>query len=99
MPALQEGESWVLTSRSGAERLSAWRRAGKAGVPPAEAVLCASPPGEPANLDLAAVPRLLRERLDVRIAGIQVQTSRYRLTRRGPVAVAPVVLAHYEEKK
>lgn len=68
-PALQEGESWVLTSRSGAERIAAWRSAGIAGVPPEDAVLCASPPGEPAILDLAAVPRLLRERLDVRIAG------------------------------
>jgi hypothetical protein len=68
-PALQDAEAHLLTSRAGAERLSAWRRAGVSGIPADEAILCASPPGDPTALDLASVPRLLRSRLDVRIAG------------------------------
>lgn len=68
-PALREGECYVLTSRAGAERLSAWRRAGAEGAPPEDMLLPASPPGQPEEIDVAAVPRLLRERLGVRMAG------------------------------
>lgn len=68
-PALRECEAWVLTSPAGAERLEAWRRAGVEGVPAPERVLCAGTDEGDESLAVAAVPRLLRERLDVRIAG------------------------------
>jgi hypothetical protein len=55
-------ETVVLTSETGAGRL-------RARAPHLEPLLLvASPPGDPDGLDLAAVPRLLRERLDVRLA-------------------------------
>ena len=68
-PALREGEAFVVTSNAGAKRLSAWHRAGVEGAPAEDRVLCASPPDQPEALDIRAVPRLLRERLDVRLAG------------------------------
>ena len=61
-------ESHVLTSEAGAERLRA--RAKDHGLADRidEILLVASPPGDAETLDIPAVPRLLRERLDIRIA-------------------------------
>lgn len=59
-------EAWLLTSEAGAERLREHGR--NRGLRIDERLLVASPPGRPAQLDVAGVPRLLRDRLDVRLA-------------------------------
>lgn len=67
-PDGSEVEAYVLTSEAGAGRMR--ERMGKYRLrrPPDDMLLVASPAGDPETLDIAAVPRLLRERLDIRIA-------------------------------
>ena len=61
-------ESYILTSHAGAERLRS--RADSFGMRDriASILLVCSPDGKPEELDIAAVPRMLRHRLDIRIA-------------------------------
>jgi len=61
-------EAYVLSSEDGAQRLAERARARGLGLAIGRDILALSPPGQPAVLDVQAVPRLLRERLDVRIA-------------------------------
>jgi len=58
----------LLSSEAGAERLRerARKRAMKLRI--GDEILASSPPGQPEVLDVASLPRLLRKRLDVRIA-------------------------------
>jgi len=72
-PALQRSDSWILTSVDGASRLlDLCRRAGRDAPFSAdrlsEMLLPHSPPDAPSRIDLATVPCMLRDRLDVRIA-------------------------------
>ena len=72
-PALQAPDTWILTSRDGARRLvDLCRQAGpKAPLAPdrlAQMLLPHSATHTPSRIDLATLPRMLRERLDVRIA-------------------------------
>ncbi|MFN2376727.1 MAG: hypothetical protein ABR538_09330 [Candidatus Binatia bacterium] len=59
-------EAWLLTSEAGAGRLRESAR--KKGLRIDDRLLVTSPPGRPAELDVAGVPKLLRDRLDVRLA-------------------------------
>jgi hypothetical protein len=61
-------ESYILTSNTGAERLRS--RAAAHGMQEriGNMLLVCSPEGRPDELDVAAVPRLLRQKLDIRIA-------------------------------
>ena len=72
-PALRSPDARILTSRDGARRLlDLCRQAGpKAPLSPdrlGRMLLPHSTAGAPSRIDLASVPRMLRERLDVRIA-------------------------------
>lgn len=58
-------EALVLTSEAGAERLREDARAKGRRID--DLLLVASPPGDPAAIDLASVPALLRTRLDMRL--------------------------------
>ena len=58
-------ETYVLTSEAGAERMRP--RAAKHGLSE-DVLLVASPPGKPEELDIPAVPALLRRKLDIRLA-------------------------------
>jgi len=58
-------EARVLTSESGAERLREGAKAKGRRID--DLLLVVSPPGDPAAVDLAAVPALLRQRLDLRL--------------------------------
>lgn len=61
-------ESYILTSQTGAERLRS--RAAERNMQHRidDVLIICSPDGRPEDLDLAAVPRLLRHKLDIRIA-------------------------------
>lgn len=61
-------ETYVLTSEAGAARMR--ERFGRYGLRqnPDDLFLVASPPGHPETLDIAAVPDLLKRKLDIRIA-------------------------------
>ena len=61
-------ETYVLTSEAGAARLRG--RAGAHGLAERidEILLPLSPPGRPEELDIPAVPALLRQKLDIRLA-------------------------------
>lgn len=61
-------EVYLLSSQAGAERLRERARARGATLRIDHDILALSPPGEPELLDVAAVPKMLRARLDVRIA-------------------------------
>lgn len=58
-------EAWLLTSEAGAEVLAARARA--KGMDLGGRLLVASPAGRPGEIDAAAVPALLRARLDARL--------------------------------
>ncbi len=61
-------ETYVLTSEAGAARMR--QRMGKYNLrqSPDDVLLVASPKGDPESLDIAAVPALLKAKLDIRIA-------------------------------
>lgn len=61
-------EVYVLSSEAGAHLLAERGRGRGMKLQVGREILALSPPGRPEVLDVAAVPRLLRERLDVRIA-------------------------------
>lgn len=61
-------EVYLLSSQAGAQRLRDRARARGAALRIDHDILALSPPGEPEVLDVAAVPKMLRARLDVRIA-------------------------------
>ena len=62
-PDGRPAETWLLTSEAGARRAAAWVEGSTLRV------LGCSPTGAPARVDLAAIPRLLRKRLDARLVG------------------------------
>ena len=61
-------ETYVLTSEAGAALMK--KRAGQysLGRPIDEILIVVSPPGEPEVLDIASVPKVLRQQLDIRLA-------------------------------
>ncbi|MEE2893858.1 MAG: hypothetical protein VX766_17165 [Pseudomonadota bacterium] len=72
-PALQAPDSWILTSRDGARRLLERCRAAGSKAPIAcdrlaQMLLPHSTAQAPSRIDIATVPRMLRERLKVRMA-------------------------------
>lgn len=58
-------ESYVLTSEAGAERLR--ERSRSKGLRAEDRLIVASPNGSPEEIDIAAVPALLRSKLDARL--------------------------------
>jgi len=61
-------ETYVLTSEAGAARMRTRMHKYPLRQRPDDVLLVASPAGDPETLDIAAVPALLRSKLDIRIA-------------------------------